>query len=58
MEEMPITLHGSQSLVLGFGRVGKMTAKMLDGMGSNVHVEAESIRILHGSEAMATGLCL
>ena len=40
MEEMPITLHGSQSLVLGFGRVGKMTAKMLDGMGSNVHVEA------------------
>jgi dipicolinate synthase subunit A len=40
MEEMPITLHGSNILILGFGRIGKILAKMLDGLGSNVYVEA------------------
>jgi dipicolinate synthase subunit A len=40
MEEMPITLHNSNSLVLGFGRIGKILAKMLHGIGANVYVEA------------------
>ncbi len=40
MEEMPITLHNSNSLVLGYGRIGKILAKMLHGIGSNVYVEA------------------
>ena len=40
MEEMPITLHGCNVLILGFGRIGKVLAKMLDGIGSNVFVEA------------------
>ena len=40
MEEMPITLHGSNALVLGFGRIGKVLAKMLSGIGANVYVEA------------------
>jgi dipicolinate synthase subunit A len=40
MEEMPITLHGSNALILGFGRIGKTLAKMLQGIGSNVYVEA------------------
>lgn len=40
MEEMPITLHGSNVLILGYGRIGKVLAKMLDGLGSNVYVEA------------------
>ncbi|MCX7746790.1 MAG: dipicolinate synthase subunit DpsA [Clostridia bacterium] len=40
MEEMPITLHGSNTLVLGFGRIGKILSKMLLGIGSNVFVEA------------------
>jgi len=40
MEEMPITLHGSNALILGFGRIGKILAKMLHGIGSNVYVEA------------------
>jgi dipicolinate synthase subunit A len=40
MEEMPITLHNSNSLVLGFGRIGKILAKMLHGIGANVFVEA------------------
>ncbi|HEX2928010.1 MAG TPA: dipicolinate synthase subunit DpsA [Ruminiclostridium sp.] len=40
MEEMPITLHNSNSLILGYGRIGKILAKMLLGIGANVYVEA------------------
>ena len=40
MEETPITLHQSNVLILGFGRIGKILAKMLDGIGANVFVEA------------------
>ncbi|MBZ4646377.1 MAG: dipicolinate synthase subunit [Petroclostridium sp.] len=40
MEELPITLHNSNCLVLGFGRIGKILSKMLVGIGANVTVEA------------------
>lgn len=40
MEEMPITLHDSNVLILGYGRIGKILAKMLNGIGANVYVEA------------------
>lgn len=40
MEELPITLHGSKCLILGFGRIGKILSKMLHGIGANVFVEA------------------
>ncbi len=40
MEEMPITLHNSNILILGYGRIGKTLAKMLQGIGANVFVEA------------------
>ncbi len=40
MEEMPITLHNSNALILGYGRIGKTLAKMLHGIGANVFVEA------------------
>lgn len=40
MEEMPITLHDSMCVILGFGRIGKILAKMLVGLGANVYVEA------------------
>ncbi|NLY43612.1 MAG: dipicolinate synthase subunit DpsA [Clostridiaceae bacterium] len=40
MEELPITLHNSNCLVLGFGRIGKILSKMLAGIGANVTVEA------------------
>lgn len=40
MEEMPITLHNSNALILGYGRIGKILAKMLHGIGANVYVEA------------------
>lgn len=40
MEELPVTIHGSNCLVLGFGRVGKILSRMLYGIGANVSVEA------------------
>jgi len=40
MEEMPVTIHGSKVLVLGFGRVGKTLAKMLNGIGAKTYVTA------------------
>ena len=40
MEETPYTLHSSKCLVIGNGRIGKILAKMLDGIGANVTVAA------------------
>ncbi|MDR7855788.1 dipicolinate synthase subunit DpsA [Tissierella sp.] len=42
MENIDITLHGSNIMILGFGRIGKILAKMLHGIGSNVFVEARN----------------
>ena len=40
IEETPITINGSNCLVLGYGRIGKILAKMLSGLGAHVTVEA------------------
>lgn len=40
MEELPITLNGSKTLILGYGRVGKALSKMLAGIGAEVYAEA------------------
>lgn len=40
MEETTITLHGSNCLVTGYGRIGKVLTKMLYGIGANVTVAA------------------
>ena len=40
MEETPVTLHDSKVMVLGFGRIGKILANRLDGLGAKVFVEA------------------
>ena len=40
MEETQRTIHGSNVLVMGFGRTGKVIAKMLDGIGAKVYCEA------------------
>lgn len=40
MEETIKTLHSSNILILGFGRVGKTLAYMLKGIGANVFCEA------------------
>lgn len=40
MEKSLITLHNSKCLILGFGRIGKVLAKMLSGIGAKVYCEA------------------
>ena len=40
MEETQRTVHGAKVLVMGFGRIGKVLAKMLDGIGAKVSCEA------------------
>lgn len=40
MEKSSITLHSSKCLILGFGRIGKVLAKMLNGIGAKVFCEA------------------
>ncbi len=38
MRELPITIHGSKSLVLGFGRVGITLSRTLKALGSEITV--------------------
>lgn len=42
MEELPVTIHGTKTLIVGFGRVGKLCASRFCAMGSNVVVAARS----------------
>ena len=40
MEELPVTLHGARALILGAGRLGKVLAQQLQGLGVKVTVAA------------------
>lgn len=40
MENIEFTMHNSRILILGFGRIGKILAKMLYGLGAKVTCEA------------------
>lgn len=40
MENTPITINSSRTLILGFGRVAKATAKVFSALGSQVHIAA------------------
>lgn len=40
MEKSPYTLHNMDILVVGFGRIGKILCKVLNGLGANVYCEA------------------
>ena len=42
MSELPITLFGSKSLVVGYGRIGKILADRLKAFGSQVTVSARN----------------
>ncbi len=52
MEKTDITIHKSQSLVLGFGRCGKILALTLKALGANVSVAARRPEVLALIEAM------
>jgi len=51
LEELPVTLHGSRVLVLGFGRVGKITAHRFAALGCKVTVAARKWEALAWAEA-------
>ncbi len=40
MEELPITLHGANAIVTGYGRIGSLLARNLRDLGANVTVFA------------------
>lgn len=40
MEKTNFTLHGSKVLILGYGRIGRVLSRMLQGIGAKVTVEA------------------
>ncbi|MBO5364268.1 MAG: dipicolinate synthase subunit DpsA, partial [Clostridia bacterium] len=46
MRETPFTIHGSRSLVLGYGRIGKLLAKSLKDLGAATAVAARKQRDL------------
>ena len=52
MDHSPITLHGAQCLVIGFGRVGKILARKLHGLSACVTVAARKPTDLSLAEAM------
>lgn len=54
MEATPITIHGSSSFVLGFGRTGATLARLLQGMGARVTVAAR--RDVHLARAYEMGM--
>lgn len=51
MEELPVTIHGSRVLVLGFGRLGKLVAHRMHAMGARVSVSARKWADLAWAEA-------
>ncbi len=40
MENSYKTIHNSNALIMGFGRIGKVLSKMIKGIGANVYCEA------------------
>lgn len=51
MENLPITLHGSRVLVVGYGRIGRILAHRLRGLGAFVTVAARRYEQLTWAEA-------
>lgn len=55
MEHLPITIHGARVLVVGFGRVGRMTAQRFAALGAKVSVAARRYEQLAWAQAMGLG---
>ena len=56
MEHLPITVHGSRTLILGFGRVGRLTAQRFHALGAQVTVAARNYDQLAWAQAMGFGV--
>lgn len=42
MEELDITIHGANTMILGFGRISRVLSKMLQGIGAKVYIVARN----------------
>lgn len=42
LEELPVTLHNARVLVIGYGRLGRVTAQRMAALGTRVTVAARS----------------
>ncbi len=42
MQNSDFTIHNSNIMIIGFGRIGKILAKMLQGIGANVYMVVNS----------------
>lgn len=56
MEELPITLHGARTLVIGYGRLGRLLAHRLSSLGAKVSVSARKWSDLAWAEAYGYGV--
>lgn len=55
MEHLPITIHGARILVIGFGRVGRITAQRFAALGGKVSVAARKYEQLAWAQTMGFG---
>ena len=55
LEQLPVTLHGARVLVVGFGRVGRVTAHRMAALGAKVTVAARRYESLAWAQAMGYG---
>ena len=56
MEELPVTIHGARVLVIGYGRVGRMTAQRFQALGARVSVAARKYADLAWAESLGLGV--
>lgn len=56
MEELPITIQGARTLVIGYGRLGRLAAHRLHGLGAKVSVSARKWSDLAWAEAYGYGV--
>ena len=57
LEELPITLHGSRALVIGYGRLGRALAPRLAALGARVTVAARRYEALAWAESFGFAAC-
>ena len=55
MEHLPITIHSARVLVLGYGRVGRVTAQRFQALGARVTAAARKYEQLAWAAAMGLG---
>ena len=51
MEELPVTISGSQCLITGYGRIGRVLSRLLIALGADVTVAARKFSDLSWAEA-------